>query len=103
MIRFIALAVAMAFAAVFAAPASATEIDWDWDVGSGAPHAKHRKPVKYAEQRRRHRARSSAENTKVMAYVKREAGFQCADKVRGLGTQWIGTEGAMEAAKKDAV
>ena len=41
-----------------------------------------------------------------MAYVKREdvAGKQevtCADKVRGLGTQWIGTEGAMDAAKKD--
>ena len=45
-----------------------------------------------------------------MAYVKREGEkdiaverheFTCADKVRGLGTQWIGTEGAMDAAKKD--
>jgi hypothetical protein len=26
---------------------------------------------------------------------------KCEDKVRGLGTQWIGTEGAMDAAKKD--
>ncbi len=25
----------------------------------------------------------------------------CEGKVRGLGTQWIGTEGAMDAAKKD--
>ena len=47
-----------------------------------------------------------------MAYVKREGPkkdvvtadrreFSCADKVRGLGTQWIGTEGAIDAAKKD--
>jgi len=27
--------------------------------------------------------------------------LQCADKVRGLGTQWIGEGGALEAAKKD--
>ena len=45
-----------------------------------------------------------------MAYVKREGEkksrratteFTCAEKVRGLGTQWIGTEGALDAAKKD--
>ena len=30
-----------------------------------------------------------------------ERGWACLDKVRGLGTQWIGTEGALEAAKKD--
>jgi hypothetical protein len=104
MIRYIALAVAFAF--VFAAPASATDVDWDWDIGSGAPHAKHRQQVKYAQ--RRHRARSSGNSAKVMAYMKREEaakkendGWQCTEKVRGLGTQWIGTEGAMEAAKKD--
>lgn len=27
--------------------------------------------------------------------------FECLDKVRGLGTQWIGEAGALEAAKKD--
>jgi hypothetical protein len=27
--------------------------------------------------------------------------LQCADRVRGLGTQWIGESGALEAAKKD--
>jgi len=31
----------------------------------------------------------------------RGRGVQCADKVRGLGTQWIGTQGALDAAKKD--
>jgi Ni/Co efflux regulator RcnB len=28
-------------------------------------------------------------------------GVKCLDPVRGLGTQWIGQEGALEAAKKD--
>jgi len=32
---------------------------------------------------------------------RRPTSFKCEDKVRGLGTQWIGTEGAMDAAKKD--
>ncbi len=54
------------------------------------------------------------DGTKVMAYVRRDGDrggttyidrergdFHCAEKVRGLGTQWIGTEGAMDAAKKD--
>jgi hypothetical protein len=31
----------------------------------------------------------------------RPTSFKCEDKVRGLGTQWIGTEGALDAAKKD--
>lgn len=26
---------------------------------------------------------------------------QCLDRVRGLGTQWVGTKGALDAAKKD--
>ena len=103
MIRHVTLALALAFAA----PAFATDINWDWDIGSGSPSAKHRHAgAKYAQ--RRHRARSSNNSAKVMAYVKREEearkyddGWQCTGRVRGLGTQWIGTEGAMEAAKKD--
>jgi hypothetical protein len=76
-------------------------------LGSGSATAKHRSAARYAHRRHRHRS-SSSSNTKVMAYVKREEtakteddGFQCVEKVRGLGTQWIGTQGAMEAAKKD--
>jgi hypothetical protein len=102
MIRYIALAAALALAA----PASASDLNWDWSLGSGSATAKHRSAAQYAH--RRHRHRSSSSNTKVMAYVKREEqakteddGFQCVEKVRGLGTQWIGTQGAMEAAKKD--
>jgi len=102
MVRYIALAAALALAA----PASASDLNWDWNLGSGSATAKHRSAARYAH--RRHRHRSSSSNTKVMAYVKREEtakmeddGFQCVEKVRGLGTQWIGTQGAMEAAKKD--
>ena len=97
MIKYVTLALAM----LFALPSCAGE-NWSWDMGSGAPWAGHRARAHYQN---RHRYRP-----KVMAYerrekgptpVKDERGWQCVDKVRGLGTQWIGTEGALEAAKKD--
>jgi hypothetical protein len=104
----VALAAILAVPA-YCAPAYATDLDWDWSMGSGNPTARtrpHRARMKYA--RRHHK---SEDATKVMAFVKREDGkgdihaerheFTCAEKVRGLGTQWIGTEGAMDAAKKD--
>jgi len=106
----IALAAAIALPA-YVAPATATDY-WDWSIGSGSPTARAKKArYKYA---RRHHHREVArrdDGTKVMGYVKREGEtivierergeFHCAEKVRGLGTQWIGTEGAMDAAKKD--
>jgi hypothetical protein len=86
----------LALALVFAAPALA---DGHWDSGSGTAAKKHASGTVYAERRSRERAR-------VLAYERREKddddrSSQCASKVRGLGTQWIGTEGAMDAAKKD--
>jgi hypothetical protein len=103
MIRYVTLALALAIAV----PASASDLNWDWNLGSGSATAKHRASARYA-QRRHHYHNSDSSGTKVMAYVKREDGartendgYQCVEKVRGLGTQWIGTEGAMEAAKKD--
>ncbi len=103
MLKYVTLALALAIAA----PAFASDIDWDWSLGSGSPQAKHRN-AQYAQRRHRHHSTASADATKVMAYAKREEsaktekdGFQCVEKVRGLGTQWIGTEGAMSAAKKD--
>jgi hypothetical protein len=80
------------------------DVDWNWDMSSNPSAKRHRARVKYA------RRYSKSEPTKVMAYVKREGEkdvakndkeFTCVDKVRGLGTQWIGTEGAMDAARKD--
>jgi hypothetical protein len=111
MIKHITFALVAAAIAVptYCTPTFATDLDWDWSMGSGSPTARtrhHRARVKYA---RRHQ--KSEDATKVMAYVKREDGkdeihaerreFSCAEKVRGLGTQWIGTEGALDAAKKD--
>ncbi len=100
MIRIVALALAI----VFAGPAMAT--DWDWDLGAGSPAARsHRAKVHYRHRRHNY-------EPKVMAYEKRsearadakskdDNGGKCVDKVRGLGTQWIGTQGALDAAKKD--
>jgi hypothetical protein len=103
--------VTLALAAALAlplAPLPAAATDWDWNIGSGTPESRTKKArVKYAKRYNKTKTASTSNDaTKVMAYVKREdvAGKQevtCADKVRGLGTQWIGTEGAMDAAKKD--
>jgi hypothetical protein len=109
MIKHIALALAAIIAVpAYSGPVTASDLDWDWSMGSGNPTARrHHARRKYAH--RHYRKENDA--TKVMAYVKREGDkdlvmgerreFHCADKVRGLGTQWIGTEGAMDAAKKD--
>ncbi len=108
----IALAAAIALPA-YVGPASATDY-WDWNMGSGSPTAR----AKYARHKyaRRHNHRDVAhkdDGTKVMGYVRRDGEretifidrvrgeFFGAEKVLGLGTQWIGTEGAMDAAKKD--
>jgi hypothetical protein len=96
MIRYLALA----FTLALAVPAFAT--DWDWDLGSNpskarrahARHARHYyRHVNIEADRDRDRDRSGRERA--------DAGWVCLDRVRGLGTQWIGTEGALEAAKKD--
>jgi hypothetical protein len=96
MIRYLALA----FTLALAVPAFAT--DWDWDVGSNpskarraqARHARHYyRHVNIEADKDRDRDRSGRERA--------DAGWVCLDRVRGLGTQWIGTEGALEAAKKD--
>ncbi len=93
MIRYLALA----FALLLAVPAFAT--DWDWDMGSN-PSAKPR-AARHVRHYYRH-VNIEAEKDKDKKDGERvDAGWQCLGKVRGLGTQWIGTEGALEAAKKD--
>ena len=97
MIKYVAFALAI----VVALPACAG--DWDWDLGSGSPTARrHHGRVAYYHRRHPH--------SRVLAYERREVerserhdedGGKCVDKVRGLGTQWIGTAGALDAAKKD--
>jgi hypothetical protein len=96
MIRYLALA----FTLALAVPAFAT--DWDWDVGSNPSKAR-RAQVRHARHYYRH-VNIEADRDRDRDRRDREradAGWSCLDKVRGLGTQWIGTEGALEAAKKD--
>jgi hypothetical protein len=107
MIKYISLALAAIIAVpAYSSPVVASDY-WDWSLADGNPTTRNKRArVKYAK-----RYRKSSAPTKVLAYVKREGEkdqvhaerreFSCADKVRGLGTQWIGTEGALDAAKKD--
>jgi hypothetical protein len=93
MIRYLALA----FTLLLAVPAFAT--DWDWDMGSNpakprARHVRHYYRHVNIEAENKDRDRRDREHAD-------DRGWSCLDKVRGLGTQWIGTEGALEAAKKD--
>src|SRR5258705_8357713 len=97
MIKYVAFALAI----VVALPACAS--DWDWDMRSGSPTANRGRVAYY---HRKHHPRP-----RVMAYERRsveraerqdeDGGGKCVEKVRGLGTQWIGTKGALDAAKKD--
>ena len=98
MIRYFALA----FATLLAVPAFAT--DWDWDMGSNPARSRtHSRHVRHyykhvnieAEKVDRDGDRDRRDGDRA------DAGWKCLDKVRGLGTQWIGTEGALDAAKKD--
>lgn len=99
MLKYTALALSLVVA-LPAAPAPVAAGDWDWAIGSGSPDNRRRKKVRRAKRYQ----------PQVMAYSKRatdaptgtdDDGLQCLGKVRGLGTQWIGTEGALDAAKKD--
>jgi hypothetical protein len=103
MLKYVALALPLAVA-LPAAPIPAAAGDWDWAVGTGSPDTRYRKRVD--------RSKRSNYKPRVMAYSKRDSGpekpvrkndegYRCLDTVRGLGTQWIGTSGALEAAKKD--
>jgi hypothetical protein len=48
--------------------------------------------------RNKHRSKPSQE---ASSSERRDRGRTCLDRVRGLGTQWIGEQGALDAAKKD--
>ena len=97
MIRYLALA----FTLLLAVPAFAT--DWDWDLGSNPSKAR-RAQARHVRHYYRHvniEADNDRDRNRDRRAERDERGWACLDKVRGLGTQWIGTEGALEAAKKD--
>ena len=94
MIRYLALA----FTLALAVPAFAT--DWDWDLGPNPSKAR-RAQVRHARHYYRNVNIEADKDRDRRDRERADAGWSCLDKVRGLGTQWIGTEGALEAAKKD--
>jgi hypothetical protein len=97
-----------------AASNKAHATDWDWSIGNGSgyhhqkPRRKYRKHVSrqrdYDRVRERERIRAYRAGEYELS-LEDEADWkpvgECAYKIRGLGTQWIGTEGALDAAKKD--
>jgi hypothetical protein len=81
-------------AGALALPVSATDLDWSL---SGDGYHQPRK----IKKTRRHVKREPDKETVRLYRSMEEEGVVCVGKVRGLGTQWIGTEGALDAAKKD--
>jgi len=51
--------------------------------------------------RDKHRSKPREDSSASERRGDRERGRTCLDRVRGLGTQWIGEQGALDAAKKD--
>lgn len=102
---------AVSLAALDSAARSAN--DWSFSANAHGPRSQvayerssvtHTRPApRWREHRARHvRAERPARVEHVNHYrSERPTRLQCADKVRGLGTQWIGKAGALEAAKKD--
>jgi hypothetical protein len=103
---------ALALSAWLITPAYAEE--WDWEIGYKRPgfvHHHHRAHLSdidrervrlyreaglEAERRAEHREERRDEHA-----FEDERGFRCLEPVRGVGTEWIGQEGALKAARKD--
>jgi len=68
-----------------------------------APRWREARETRQLRHRRRHYDRVAAPEhvSHYRSEPERRRGVQCEDKVRGLGTQWIGEQGALDAAKKD--
>lgn len=100
----------VAFGAIWLSAAGHAE-DWSlatWQSGPRSQVAYERssvaQPPRWREARQRRPARSAERQRPepVRAYrSETPRRLQCADRVRGLGTQWIGEGGALDAAKKD--
>jgi hypothetical protein len=92
---------AFAILAAIANPAKAT--DWDWSMSGDSYHSHQQKPRRKKTHTRRPYD-NSYDRERVRGYrsVEEDDDLRiCAAPVRGLGTQWVGPEGALEAAKKD--
>jgi hypothetical protein len=97
-----AILIVLGFLALSATGGKATDLDWSM---SGDGYHSHRQKPRKKRTYTRRSYDSSYDRERIRGYRSIEQDDEyvvCAPgKVRGLGTQWIGTEGAMEAAQKD--
>lgn len=76
----------------------AGEYCWDWGLGTGDPHKRwHRSYTSHYYVRDYYRTPPAAE----FPDRQQTLGRHCLEPVRGVGSQFIGQVGALEAAKKD--
>jgi hypothetical protein len=103
---------ALAFAAWLVSPAHAEE--WDWDIGYKRPgfvhhHYRHHVSDIDRERVRLYREEGLEAGRRAEHHEERrderafddDRGFHCLEPIRGVGTEWIGQEGALKGARKD--
>ena len=99
---------ALGFAACFIVPAHAEH--WDWDIGykrTGFVHHHYRPHVSDIDRERVRLYREAEidaerrEERRDERGFEDDRGFHCLEPIRGVGTEWIGQEGALKAARKD--
>jgi|JRHI01.1.fsa_nt_gi hypothetical protein len=101
----------LAFAAWLVTPSHAEE--WNWEIGYKRPGFVHHHYRHHVSEIDRERVRLYRE-AGIDAEHRRDdvggglgdrhddgRGFHCLEPIRGVGTQWIGQEGALQAARKD--
>lgn len=99
-----------ALAVIF--PTASHAEDWSlstWQQGPRSPSAYGKAQPKWRATAHRHRQRRTApsqvKQDEVKLYRAEDKplpeGVTCQPQVRGLGTQWVGEQGALDAAKKD--
>lgn len=99
------------FAAIVAVLLSAPAHAEDWSLStfahgprsnvSYASGETRRAPARHLETRRHHRTRQKVQRDEVRFYAAPREAENCRAPVRGVGSQWIGEAGALDAAKKD--
>jgi hypothetical protein len=99
----------LAFAAWLVTPSYAEE--WNWEIGYRRPGFVHHHDRRHVSEIDRERVRlyreagiDSEHRRDVGGLEDRHddgRGFHCLEPIRGLGTQWIGQDGALQAARKD--
>lgn len=93
------LMTALMVCSVMSIPACAEDWDFNWDINRYHATRHHRRvqpAVRYYRQ-----PEIIIERDRDDGRRGRDDVGKCLESVRGLGTQWVGVEGALEAARKD--